>query len=440
MPVNKLIGFIILVSLPFFVLSGQTNQPGIDAAEKKSVIDALCENLNREYIFPEITAKYVSMLMDNLKSGKYDTIEKPGDFAGEITKDLMAIHRDRHLSVRFNPGWVKNEKNRKELDEKTILLNKRRNRGTNYGFKELKILPGNIGYLKFNGFSYDAGAYNTAIGAMSFLANTDALIIDLRDNGGGSPEMVQFLCSYFLDNPRKHLNSFSYKEKEKLTQYWTYTYLPGQRLDKIDLYLLTSSGTFSAAEEFVYNLKSMKRAVVIGETTGGGAHDNKFVILTDNFMMSLPFARAINPVTKSNWEEVGVEPDIKVSRDKALEIARVSAIKKLAENEKDPQFKIFYQWHYEAYNAELNPVTIEKKVLQSYTGTYGPRRLTLEGDSLFYQRKDGPKMKMIPVARDCFMFKEFDSFRLKILKKGDRVIGVEGRDVNGTTDTHLKNK
>jgi C-terminal processing protease CtpA/Prc len=120
-----------------------------------------------------------------------------------------------------------------------------------------------------------------------------------------------------------------------LTQYSTYTYLPGRRLDKVDLYLLSSRGTFSAAEGFAYNLKNMKRAVVIGETTGGGGHDNKFVILTDNFMMSLPFARAVNPITKSNWEGVGVEPDVKVPQDKALETALAMASKTLAEKEKD---------------------------------------------------------------------------------------------------------
>ncbi len=184
----------------------------------------------------------------------------------------------------------------------------------------------------------------------------------------------------------------------------------------------------------------MKRALVIGETTGGGAHDNKFVILTDHFMMSLPFARAINPVTKTNWEEVGVEPDIKVSRDKVLETARVMAAEKLAEKEEDPKFKAFYKWHHEAYNAALNPVTIEKKVLRSYVGTYGPRKLTLEGGSLFYQRGERAKMKMIPIADDYFMFNEIDYFRLKILKKGNKVIGVEGRDMNGPIDKHLKNK
>ena len=437
---KKFIPFLILVFLSFIGLLGQNTQIAVDEAEKKAVIDALCENLEREYIFPDITEKYVRMLKDNLRSGKYDGIGQPQEFALSITNDLMSVHRDRHLSLRFNPEWVKNERGRKELDEKAILLLKRRDRASNYGFQEIKILPGNIGYFKFSEFSYNTDAYDAAVGAMSFLSNADALIIDLRTNGGGSPEMVQFLCSYFLDNPRQHLNSFSYKDKEKLTQYWTYTYLPGKRLNKIDLYLLTSRGTFSAAEEFTYNLKNMKRAVIIGETTGGGAHDNKFVILTDNFMMSLPFARAINPISKTNWEEVGVEPDVKVSQDKALETAQVMASKKLAEKEKDPEFKADYQWESEAYQAALNPVTIDEAILRSYAGTYGPRTITLEGGSLFYQREGRPKMKMIPIADDYFMLVGIDYFRLKFLKEGDRVVAVEGHDRAGVADKHLKKK
>ena len=252
--------------------------------------------------------------------------------------------------------------------------------------------------------------------------------------------MVQFLCSNFLDNPRKHLNSFYYKEKDKTTQYWTYTYLPGERLDKIDLYILTSNNTFSAAEEFAYNLKNMKRATIIGEATGGGAHDNKFVILNDNFMMSLPFARAINPITKTNWEGVGVEPDVKVSGDKALETARVLAMKNLSKKEHDPEFKSYYEWWYQAYESELNPVTIPMEILTSYTGTYGPRTLTLEDGSLYYQREGRPKMKMIPLSEDYFMFDEIDYFRLKILKEDNKVIGVEGYTMKGPTDRHLRNK
>jgi retinol-binding protein 3 len=430
----------ILVFSSIYILYGQTAQTAIDRAEKKEVIDALCANLEREYIFPEITEKYVRMLRDNLQSGKYDSIVQPSEFAAKITGDLMAVHEDGHLHVWFNPAWVQEERNRKELDEQAIKLQQRRSRTSNYGFIEIKILPGNIGYLRLDSFSYDTGAQDAAVGAMSFMSNADAIIIDLRRNGGGSPEMVQFLCSYFLNNPRKHLNSFSYKDPERLTQYWTYTYLPGKRLDKVDLYLLTSANTFSAAEEFAYNLKNMKRATVIGENTGGGAHDNRFVILSDRFEMSLPFARAINPVTKTNWEGIGVEPDVKVPQDKALGTAQVMASKRLAEEEKDPEFNAYYQWQYDAYNAALNPLSLTKGTLRSYVGTYGPRTITLEGDSLFYQREGQAKRRMIPIADSCFALEGNDNFRLRFLKEGERTVAVEGINPAGVADKHLKNR
>lgn len=252
--------------------------------------------------------------------------------------------------------------------------------------------------------------------------------------------MVQFLCSYFLDNPRKLLNSFYYQKKDTTTQYWSYTYLPGKRLDKVDLYLLTSKNTFSAAEEFCYNLKNMKRATVIGETTGGGAHNNRFVILNDNFLMSLPFARAYNPITKTNWEGVGVEPDIKIASDKALETAQMLAMKKLSEKEEDPKFKRYYSWVLVGYQSQANPVTISPEVMKSYVGTYGPRTITLEDGSLFYQREGRAKFKMIPLSEDYFGFDEIDYFRLKFIKEGNKVVAVEGYTPDGPADRHLKEK
>jgi hypothetical protein len=431
---------VILCLLSVGSVFGQTGQDAVfESAEKGAVIEALCENLEREYIFPDITEKFVQTLSENLQSGKYDSIEKPQDFARAISDDMASVHRDRHLKVWFNPKWVNDERNRKELDQEAIELRQWRNRTFNYGFREIKILPGNIGYLKFDSFSYDANAYDVAIGSMQFLANTDALIIDLRSNGGGSPEMVQFLCSYFLDNPRKHLNSFTYREKERLTQYWTYSYLPGKRLTEVDLYVLTSADTFSAAEEFAYNFKSMERAVIIGETTGGGGHDNKFVILTDRFMMSLPFARAVNPVTQTNWEEVGVEPDVKASRDEALETALALAGKSLSEKENPPHIKTYHEWYRDIYETALDPVILDQETLRSYVGTYGPRTITLENGSLFYQREERPKMKMIPIAENDFMFDEIDNFRIRFLKEGDRVVAVEGHGLTGAPDKHLKN-
>ena len=158
---------------------------------------------------------------------------------------------------------------------------------------------------------------------MAFLANCDALIVDLRENGGGSPEMIQLLSSYFFSGEPRHLNSFYYRLDEKTEQYWTLPYVPGANLAETDLYVLTSSCTFSGAEEFTYNLKNMKRATIIGEATGGGAHPVRLEILNDHFVMRVPYARAVNPISKTNWEGTGIEPDVQVPAGRALDQARL---------------------------------------------------------------------------------------------------------------------
>ncbi len=425
--------------VPFSLFGQEEPEAALDSVEKKAVVDAVCENLEREYIFPDITEQYVRLLRRNLESGAYDSLEDPSEFGRAVTGDLESIHADRHLWVRFDPDWVRGERGRKELDQEAIERTEWRNRTRNYGFREIEILDGNIGYLRLDSFSYDENAYAVAIGAMSVLANADALIIDLRSNGGGPPEMVQFLCSYLLENPRKHLNSFTYREQAKLTQYWTYTYLPGKRLTEADIWVLTSENTFSAAEEFAYNLKNLERAVIVGETTGGGAHDNKFVVLTDRFMMSLPFARAVNPITHANWEEVGVEPDVNVQRNLALETALAMASKRLAELENPPHIKAYHEWYHDIYETVLHPVTLDERAARTFVGTYGPRKITLEDGSLFYQREERPKMKMMPMSDDRFMFDENKNFRIRFVKDKDRVVAIEGMNPDGVTDRHEKN-
>lgn len=434
---------IIFIVLAFSAVYGQSKQHHIDNAEKKTVIDSVCENLEREYIFPEITQKYIHILKDNLKSGKYENIREPEEFAVKITKDLGSIHTDEHLNIRYNPERILNMKKRDKLDEEAILKRKREDRIKNYGFEEIKILPGNIGYFKLNGFSYDIDAYKVCIGAMDFLVNTDALIIDLRKNGGGSPEMVQFLCSYFLDNPRKHLNSFYYKEKTKTTQYWTYTYLPGKRLDKIDLYLLTSKNTFSAAEEFSYNLKYMKRATVIGEATGGGAHDNKFIILNDNFMMSLPFARAVNPITKKNWEGVGVEPDIKISSKNAFNAAYTLALKNLFEKaERDQRESLKWKWEHQ--KALYKPFDVKNEILENYVGVYEWIQISINHGELFiFDPEEEENRKLFALSEILFVADGpvggINQIRIQFEKdENGEVIGLFGLLPTGRRDRFLK--
>jgi C-terminal processing protease CtpA/Prc len=168
----------------------------------------------------------------------------------------------------------------------------------------------------------------TAVAAMNFLANVDAIIIDLRENGGGDPKMIALVSTYLFSQPT-HLNDLWERKGDTTQQYWTLPYVPGKRLDAKPAYVLTSKQTFSGAEEFSYNLKNLKRATLVGETTGGGAHPVSGHRIDDHFMIGVPFARAINPISKTNWEGTGVEPDVKVAAAEALATAQKLATEKL---------------------------------------------------------------------------------------------------------------
>jgi C-terminal processing protease CtpA/Prc len=201
---------------------------------------------------------------------------------------------------------------------------------TNAGFVKIERLPGNVGYLELHGFM--PGAEEPAAAAMNFLAGTDALIIDLRNNRGGGPQAVTLLCSYFFDEKPVHLNSLFWRKDNRTDDFWTLKSVAGKRYLGKDIYILTSKRTFSAAEEFAYDLQCLKRATLVGETTGGGAHPGGMAPLGEHFMAFIPMGRAINPITKTNWEGKGVKPDIAVPADKALETAHQRAIEQLLKN------------------------------------------------------------------------------------------------------------
>ena len=212
-----------------------------------------------------------------------------------------------------------------------------RSRHLNFGFERVERLPGNIGYLDLRFFDAPELGGATAAAAMSLLGNSDALIIDLRRNGGGSPEMVALVTSYlYPEGERIHLNDLYWRPGDTTDQFWTQPYVSGPHLDGKAVYILTSSRTFSAAEDFCYNLKNLERATIVGENTGGGAHPGTMVRLSDHFEMFLATGRAINPVSKSNWEGTGVPADVACPADQALSVAHVTAIEKLLEAATDP--------------------------------------------------------------------------------------------------------
>jgi hypothetical protein len=300
----------------------------IDAAARSRVIDGVIANLNEFYVFPEVAKKMETAIRTKQKAGEYDLVIEGEVFATTLTEQLQDVSHDKHLRVDFSPFPVPEGPPGPPSADDVAQYRKQMER-MNCGFERVEVLPGNLGYVKFNMFADPEVCGPTAVAAMNFLAHVDAVIFDLRENGGGDPKMVALISSYLFSEPT-HLNDLWERKDDKTQQYWTLPYVPGQRLEGKPVYVLTSKRTFSGAEEFTYNLKNLKRATIIGETTGGGAHPVAGHRIDDHFMVGVPFARAINPISKTNWEGTGVEPDIKVASAEALATAQ-----KMAEEKKE---------------------------------------------------------------------------------------------------------
>jgi len=296
----------------------------LDANLRKGTIIQIAQMLEEKYVLPEVGKKYSEHLLKLLNQNHYDSVTSGKRLAEIIASDLKEVRNDLHLRVRCNPQMVKNIREaeiksdeEKRRDRELQLATEKKK---NFGVKELRILPGNIGYFRLDAFPGEAGS-EILISALSFLQNSDAIILDLRNNGGGNPEMVMLLGSYFFDEDSSvFFSSWYHRIRDKTYQHRAFFYVPGKRLPQTKLYILVSKITFSAAEAFAYDFKYLKRATIVGEKTMGAAHATNPFIVNDYFLINLPFAVPVNPITNSNWEGTGVEPDILCDAENAIDV------------------------------------------------------------------------------------------------------------------------
>ena len=327
------IAMILLISATNGFAQGGNTPPDmtIDAVVRTQTIESLLKDLNESYVFPETARKMEADIRNRMKNKEYDNLTSARDFAKKLTEDLRGVSKDKHLGVHYSAQEIPVRKERSEPTPEEREQRKQMLRLNNYRVVKGENLRGNIGYIDFRAFTDPELGAETVAAAMNFVANTDALIFDLRQNGGGQPEMVALICSYLFGEKLVHLNSLYWRKGDKTEEFWTKPTVLGKKyLDK-DVYVLTSSRTFSGAEEFSYNLKNLKRATIVGETTGGGAHPGGMFRLGDHFSAFVPTGRAISPITKTNWEGTGVEPDVKVSQERALKTAYLMALNKSLE-------------------------------------------------------------------------------------------------------------
>lgn len=302
----------------------------VTPAERAAAIDGVAKQIEAGYVFPEIGKRMAAAIRQRAARGEYNGITDAHELAARLTAHLRAAGKDLHVSVSYSPEVLPPERPGSPIPtpEETTRFKSDLARD-NYGFKRVEILPGNIGYIRIDLFTPPEFAGDTYAAAMAFVAESDALIIDLRENGGSiSPYAIPMFSTYFFEQPT-HLIDLKWNFEETPRQLWTGAYVPGRRYLNKPMYVLTSRKTFSGAEQFAYDLKNLKRATIIGDTTGGGANPGGTRRASDHFHVFVPFGRVTSPITKSNWEGVGVVPDIVVSPGKALLVAQLEAIRKL---------------------------------------------------------------------------------------------------------------
>lgn len=316
---------------------GQAQQADmrLDGSQRSALIDGVIAELKQSYVFPALGKKLEVALRRHQQQGDYNAITSAEKFSSTVNEQIQAITQDKHLRLFYSAEPMPAQEANREPSAAQRAEELADMKAQNFGIERLERLPFNIGYLALNAFAPARLAADSLGAAMTVLTNTDALIIDLRRNGGGDPATVAMLASYFFEG-RERLNDIYYREGDRTEQMWSADFVIGSRYgEKKELYILTSQGTFSAAEDFSYAMKNIKRATLVGETTGGGAHPGEVKRLNEHFAVFVPNGRSISPITKTDWEGTGVTPDLPSSAADAMKTAQVAILKKIAAIEKN---------------------------------------------------------------------------------------------------------
>jgi hypothetical protein len=306
--------------------------------ERAEVINALLKWIESDYILPDVAKTMAQTVREHQANHEYDSITDGEQFAKTLTRDLQAVSHDHHLGVDYSAEPVDDQPMDKPSPEdirKFRLAGERRN----FEYRKIEVLRGGVGLLQVDGFYPAEYVREIVAGAAGFLSHTDAVILDFRQNHGGMLDGPLLLQSYFFKE-MTHLSD-SYNRAENTTrQFWTMPVVPGPSLADKDLYILTSRDTFSAPEAFAYDMQALGRAKIVGEVTGGGAHGTKPYRLSAHFIASIPFNRGVNAVTHTDYEGVGVKPDVLVPAREALLAAHILALRGvLARSTGEPERK-----------------------------------------------------------------------------------------------------
>ena len=402
--------------------SAVTTSSQIDA---KAVVADVQRILDANYVLPEMRPKLRAALSQGLAAGRYN-VSDPSVLAERINADMSAVAHDAHLGMQFDPKQsaqlAAHPAGAGADDAPPSAEEIRFADRLNHGILQLKVLPGNIRYMETVGFFWGGEKTKAAYdNAMRFLKEGEAVIIDMRQNGGGSPDAVRYLISHFLQ-PNTPIVTFYMRGQEGDT--WkSLGPQPAGSLAGKPLYVLTGGRSASAAEEFVGHVAGYKIGELVGETTAGAGYRNEFFPVAGGYVISVSVGRAVLASTGKDWEKVGIAPTVKVEQDKALEMAQVRALQKLASTATGED-KAIFEASAQVLEAQLTPVATALPAAQ-YAGVYGVRHITNDGGKLVFQREGGPKGQLVAVAANEFAFVADPMQRVKFKVAGDAATELE---------------
>jgi hypothetical protein len=311
----------------------QPGAPRLSASERAEVLETLSARLGTHYVFPDVAARVTAALP--ARAATHPEPANAAEFADTLSDDLRALADDKHFRVFFDPGFHPPE-SRDEIPGAEELAQQRAQAAEiAWGVEKIDRLPGNVAYVELRGFGPTEIVAPAYAATLAMVQGSDALILDLRRNGGGSPTSVALWMSYFFPpGDERHLNDLYTRSTNQTQQFWT-TAAVGERYTG-PVYVLVSPRTFSGGEECAYDFLTQKRGTLVGETTGGGANAVDRFALGHGLVVNIPTARAINPITHTNWEHVGVKPDVPVPAAQAQQAAYVAILRRQLDKVADP--------------------------------------------------------------------------------------------------------
>jgi Peptidase family S41/N-terminal domain of Peptidase_S41 in eukaryotic IRBP len=413
--VHAMLALLVLVPAAGGAQAGGSSEPPrpLDAAIRRAVIDTMGARLRRHYVDADTGAMIAAHLEQRVAAGAYDGITSPARFAEVVTTDLRAINGDRHLNLTYSPGsagFVPGPEGIQMFGGPGPARPggpppvNTAGRQAHYSFGRVDVLPGNVGYVDIRGFAGAPEVADVIVSALKYLEWTDAIIFDVRRNGGGSPMSVNLLISHFTTADT--VASLTVKNRSGHETFTRYTLrdVPGPRRPTVPLFVLTSGATASAAEDFTFVLQNMKRATIVGARTAGAGHNNANLAVGHGFGMSTSFTRVMDPRTGREWERIGVVPDVEVDEGRALDVALALALEGVSRGEADGRRRKVLDLTREAIAARAAPREVPQARLASYAGLYDEgRAVQLEDGRLLYRPRPGfPPDTMVALSDTSF--------------------------------------